>query len=405
MVSPNWVDNNNDGKHDVDGLTIEQWATAKAQAATAQGTYDSSGGRTVVVSPARRIGGRPNNPALTQPATDTVKSAVDKFRGGLVVNDPATWQIADWMYSAGILSANPRSSMRAMEAAVKAYSNAADVAASAYAFGDFSKSIMDFLSYVPGSADAGGGGGSGSSTSKQVQVFTPEQAREKALNAYKAILNRAPSEQEISEFVNGLINSAKNAPTIQRTSGRGGTSVQEVTQGFDEKTWTLGFMAAKIPAEGDLSGSAGVAQDMLATLSQNYGIKLSQSLAYDTVRDLVQGKIDENGVEQVFKEQAKLIFPHLSDKIDAGLNPRKIADPYISNTMNILEKSATEADMFNPYVKEALTYKDANGNYVLPTADEHARMLRGKDEWLNTRNGKETMMSAADNILKQMGFE
>jgi hypothetical protein len=32
-------------------------------------------------------------------------------------------------------------------------------------------------------------------------------------------------------------------------------------------------------------------------------------------------------------------------------------------------------------------------------------MLREKPEWLDTRNAKQSLMSAADGILRQMGFE
>jgi hypothetical protein len=198
---------------------------------------------------------------------------------------------------------------------------------------------------------------------------------------------------------------AKAAPSIQKTKAGGKSTSQETTQGFNEKDWTLGFLSAKIPTDTDLQGASGVAQDMVTGLSQAYGVRLSPALAYDSVRDIIEGKLDADGLEQVFKEQAKILFPHLSEKIDSGLNPRKIADSYIANTVNILEKGPTEVDMFNPYVKEALTYKDKDGNYALPTADEHARTLRSKSEWLDTRNGKETLMSAADNILRQMGFE
>lgn len=336
------------------------------------------------------------------PVVVSTSEAKKTFEGGLLTGDPNALKIGEWMYQAGLISANPATGFAGVDQAVKVYNRAVDYASAAYSVGDVNRSVLDFLSMVPGSGGTGSGGGT--STSKQITSYTPEQARQKAENAYRAILGRSATEQEISEFTNALINSAKSTPAVQKVSKKGGATVQETTAGFDEKTWTLGFMAGKI-GEGDLAGSSGVAQDVVKSLSQSYGVNLSTQLAYDLVRNLVQGQTDEAGVEQVFKEQAKIMYPHLSEKIDAGFSPRQIADPYINNTMNILEKSATEADMFSPYIKEALSYRDANGNYVLPTADEHARMLRNKDEWLTTRNGKESLMSAADNILKQMGFE
>lgn len=398
-----------DGLDDVTGETALQHAMRLSDQKAIQNLETNLGyqGDTglVVITPGSTRVGRPNAPVVvSQPVTVTKAQAKAQFEGGLLTGDANALAIANWMAQAGLITKAPGTSdFAAIKQATKVYNQAVDLAAATYAVGDVRRSVMDFLSMVPGSS--GGGGGGGTSISKQITSYTPEQARQKAIDAYKAILNRTPTDQEVAEFSNALMTSAKNAPTVQKVSRKGGATVQETTQGFNEKDWTLGFMAGKIPADGDLAGASGVAQDTLRSMSENYGIKLSSSLAYDLVRDLVTGKIDENAAEQVFKEQAKIMFPGIADKIDAGLSPRKIADPFISNTMRILEKGATEVDMFNPYVKEALAYKDANGAYVLPTADEHARMLRGKSEWLNTRNAKESLMSTADNILKQMGFE
>lgn len=401
-------DPNNPGKDKKTGLTRYEYSLEYGPVAA--GLTDPTGftdGRTVVISPAGTrvaVVGRPGSPQRinqTIPATPLlVGDAKALFNGGLLSQDPSTLAIADFMFSSGIISADPRTAS-GRAAATKAYNKAVDDTADANQYGNMA-TVMDMLTlnYSPGSTT-----GSGTSTFKQFSTYTKDQAKKKAIDAYRAVLGRSPSAQEIAEFSNGLIKAAKAAPSIQKTkTGKKGTE-QETTQGFNEKDWTLGFLSAKIPLDADLQGASGVAQDMVTGFSEQYGVKLSPTLAYDSVRDIIEGKLDANGLEQVFKEQAKILFPHLSDKIDSGINPRKIADSYIANTVNILEKAPTEVDMFSPEVKQALTYKDKDGNYALPTADEHARTLRSKSEWLDTRNGKETLMRAADNILRQMGFE
>lgn len=372
------------------------------------GAYPTDG-RTVLLAPAQRnpiVQGGPAAkrggliPQKSVPASD----AKSKFRGGLISGDPATQSIATWMFNSGLITKDP-TTLAGKEQASKVYNQAVDYTADANFFGDMTKNVMDMLSEGYGGSTTSGSGSGGTSTYKQYTNFTREEARKKATDAYRAVLGRSPSAQEIAEFANGLMQAAKAAPTVQKTTTKGKSTSQTTTAGFNEKDWTLGFLSSKIPAEGDLLGASGSAQDMITAFSQDYGIKLSPALAYDTVRDVIEGKIDQTGVEQMFKEQAKILFPHLSEKIDSGLSPRKIADAYIGNTTRILEKGITEVDMFNPHVKEAMTRKNDKGEYVLPTADEHARSLRSKDEWLDTRNGKETLMKAADNILKTMGFE
>ena len=404
-----YVDNNGDGLDDVSGLPYKEHMAKEAREGGGGGSSYPTDGRSVLLSPAQRnpiVRGGPaaKRGGLMPQTAIPVSDAKSKFRGGLIAGDPATQSIATWMFNSGLITKDP-TTLAGIDQASKVYNQAVDYTADANAFGDMTKNVMDMLSQGYGGGTTSGGGSGGTSTYKQYTSFTKEEARKKATDAYRAVLGRSPSEQEIAEFSNGLMQAAKAAPTIQKTKTKGKNTSQTTTAGFNEKDWTLGFLSAKIPVEGDLLGASGSAQDMIAAFSQDYGVKLSPALAFDTVRDVIQGKIDQTGIEQMFKEQAKILFPHLSEKIDAGLSPRKIADAYIGNTTRILEKGITEVDMFNPYVKEALTKRDDKGNYVLPTADEHARSLRSKDEWLNTRNGKETLMKAADNILKTMGFE
>lgn len=405
-----YVDKDFDGRDDNSGLSLMAHSL-KYPNDNPLPNMGNTDGRPVVISPGvtkNKTVGRPGSPSVVQTTTGAimgnVSSAKNLFNGGLLSGDPNTLAIADWMFKSGIISLNPRTPKGAA-AASKAYNKAVDATADVNEFGNMQISVMDMLSRMDYTGATTTGSGGGTSTYKQYSAYTKSQARKKAVDAYRAVLGRSPSEKEISEFTNGLMKAAKAAPTIQKTTTGAKGTKQKTTEGFNERDWTLGFLSGKIPEAGDLKGASGVAQDMVTAMSEEYGVKLSPALAYDSVRDIIEGKMDANSLEQVFKQQAKIMFPHLSEKIDAGLSPKKVADSYISNTVNILEKGPTEVDMFNPYVKQALTYKDKDGNYALPTSDEHARMLRAKPEWLDTRNGKESLMSAADNILRQMGFE
>ena len=400
-MSNKYVDIDQDGKDDKSGLRRAQHIATYPEDNIVAGTSDD---RTVVITPGSTAApGAYGNPAGNiAPVTLGVSEAKNLFNGNLLSNDPGAMEIANYMFRNGIISLDPKTGA-GKNAAAKAYNKAVDETADINQTGRIEISVMDRLADL--NYGTGTGTESSESTFKQYSTYTKEQARKKAIDAYKAVLGRSPSEQEVSEFTNGLMKAAKAQPSIQKTTGKGSSTSQETSQGFSEKDWTLGYLSAKIPIDVDLQGASGAAQDMVAALTEQYGIKLSSSLAYDSIRDIIQGKTDAVGLEQVFKEQAKILFPHLSEKIDAGLNPRKIADAYIANTVNILEKNPIQVDLFNPHVKQALTYKDASGNYALPTADEHARMLKNKPEWLDTRNAKQSLMSAADGILRQMGFE
>jgi hypothetical protein len=70
----------------------------------------------------------------------------------------------------------------------------------------------------------------------------------------------------------------------------------------------------------------------------------------------------------------------------------------------LLEKSDISVGLDNKYVSEALSRKNEKGEYELMSIDEHARKIRSSDEWLDTKNAKETFLGAADSILQTFGF-
>jgi hypothetical protein len=69
-----------------------------------------------------------------------------------------------------------------------------------------------------------------------------------------------------------------------------------------------------------------------------------------------------------------------------------------------METDAMNVDLNNKHIQGALSAKNDKGEYVMPSQDDFARSLRNTEEWLNTRNAKETMLSAADSVLKSFGF-
>jgi hypothetical protein len=252
----------------------------------------------------------------------------------------------------------------------------------------------------------GGGTGSGG-TYKDVTRYTDDQVKQKAINAYTSILGTEPSEGDIVEFARALRTAAQAAPSIQKVSANGKS--RETTAGFDERAFIAGYMSTKVPdPNADLGGAAGGIQDLIENYKQNYGVSPTAGFIQSAIRNIVKSDDPATAkadLEAQLKEQAQILYPALRDKIQAGLSVRAIADPYISTFSKLMEKSDMSVGLDNSYVSKALSSKNEKGEYQIMDQNEFARQIRSSNEWLDTRNAKETMLSAADGILKQFGFK
>lgn len=270
-------------------------------------------------------------------------------------------------------------------------------------------SVLDAIRNLGAGADQSGGPAGPGGTYKDFIEYSKEQIVNLANSTYQQILGRVPTNAEISAFGKAIAAGAKSTPQVRKVSSTGKVTITR--KGFDEGAFIAGYMADKIPEAGsDLDGIAGTIQDLVDTYRENYGVSPTQSFINNAVKTIVKaggtGGAQEatSNLEQQLKEQAQVLYPALKEKINAGLSVRAIADPYISRTAKLLEKADISVGLDNKYVSAALSRKNDKGEYELMSTDDHARSIRSSDEWLNTKNAKETFLSAADSILQTFGF-
>ncbi len=330
--------------------------------------------------------------------TRTVDEAVINYIGLVAAGDPRANVITQSLINSGVV--NPNANIIQLESG---YRKALIMTAKV---NETNKGFDVFQAMQAIGKPDGGGSGSGG-TYKDVMRYTDEQVKQKAIDAYMSILGMTPNDAEIAEFARALRAGAAAAPSVQKVSAGG--KMRETTQGFDERAFVAGYMANKVPdASGDLSGAAGGIQDIIENYRQNYGINPTAAFVQDSIRRIVSAA-DPNAaradLEAQLKEQAMTLYPALKDKIEAGFSVRAIADPYIATYAKLMEQSDMSVGLNNQYVNMALSNKNEKGEYQIMDRDQFARKIRSSEEWLNTRNAKETMLSAADGILKQFGFK
>lgn len=328
----------------------------------------------------------------------TTTEAANRYVAQLGSNSAEAQLITNALISSGAVrpGANPSQ-------LISAYKTALDWSAAAIAGGNLNFDVLQAMKQLGGQPGAGGSQGG---TYKDFADYTDAQLKQKAVDSYTGILGRTPTAAEEKAFAKALKAGAKAAPGVTKRSKSGKTTV--TTKGFDEGAFIAGYMATQLPEEGsDADGLAGSVQDMIDKYKEAYGIDPSSSFKYNAVRDVV-GASDRqtalSNIEQQLKEQAQILYPALKEKIDAGMSVRSIADPYISSYSKLMETDAMNVRLDNKHIQGALSAKNDKGEYVLPNQNDFARSLRNTEEWLNTRNAKETMLSAADSVLKSFGF-
>jgi hypothetical protein len=333
--------------------------------------------------------------------SSTIQKAVENFTSAYSTGRADATVIANALISGGLVKPNA-----SLSQFVSAYNSALTMTARINAGGNKDATLFDAISLMGKGTSGTTGGGGGGGTNKAFTTYSDAQAKERAISAYNAVLGRKPTEKEQKAFIKALRAGAKAAPAITKYSASGRT--QKSQQGFDESAFIAGYMSNHIPDPSeDLDGVAGQVQDLIDSYREQYGVNPTQSFVNNSIKRIIASAdpgTEKANLEQQLKEQAQVLYPALKEKIDAGISVRAIADPFISTYSRLMEENDINVDLNNKFVRSALSNKNEKGEYQIMDEDSFARQIRSTSEWLNTRNAKETMLSAADGVLQQFGF-
>jgi hypothetical protein len=135
------------------------------------------------------------------------------------------------------------------------------------------------------------------------------------------------------------------------------------------------------------------------------GIMLSDSAATDYANKAVAGVVDADTVYSTLRESAASAFPQLADKIKSGIDLKTLADPYIQSMSNILEIPYTGIDLFDPKIRGALSYTQADGKVGTKSIYDFEKELRKDVRWQYTDNAKKEVADSTLRVLQDFGFQ
>lgn len=232
--------------------------------------------------------------------------------------------------------------------------------------------------------------GAGDGTTAYTTISDPTQAQATITSAFKTILFRDPTAEEITKYTKLLNDAERKNPT---------KTVNGITTGGINKTQFLTNLIKEAPefktAESQRILSA--TQDLQKAATAN-GITLTQDLI-DSYAQRLKGGEDINTLKASFREMAKLGMPDSIKKLlDQGLDLSTIYSPYKSIMASTLELDPNSITLNDNMLRSAIGKEGEIPLYQFQTA------LRKDPRWQYTDNAKQTVSNSVLKVLQDFGF-
>lgn len=103
--------------------------------------------------------------------------------------------------------------------------------------------------------------------------------------------------------------------------------------------------------------------------------------------------------------QMKSLYPHLANSFDEGQTFDQITRPYRTQIAQLLELDPNTVDFGNPDWRHVVDYVDPkDGIHRSMSNQELSRYVKSKDQYWNTRGGKDEAGEFAEGILQDFGM-
>jgi hypothetical protein len=153
-----------------------------------------------------------------------------------------------------------------------------------------------------------------------------------------------------------------------------------------------------------VGGSAGVTMQNLNTYAYQMGIKNSDDWTRQQVINISRGLGTEQDAKNAIMQQAEAQFPQYADQIKAGQTVDSLAAPYTQSMTQILEIPAGQVNLFDPTIRNAMSYKDPNGSGSAEPLWQFQNGLRQDPRWGQTQNAQDAAMGTAHRVLQDFGL-
>lgn len=157
---------------------------------------------------------------------------------------------------------------------------------------------------------------------------------------------------------------------------------QSLARGEDEMTWKANlanspFYASLVTRAQPGQTGQGAISDTLQAHAAEYAVPLSGPTIWDWQRQILAGQVDMDTFDSYLREQAKSLFPGLSNAIDRGITVAQYVQPYAQIAAKELNINPSEVDWTDPKWSTAIHQIDPkSGAPVSMSLDQWTSLLR-----------------------------
>lgn len=163
------------------------------------------------------------------------------------------------------------------------------------------------------------------------------------------------------------------------------------------------FLESTIAGETDLIGRAGDFETDLMSWASRNGLNLSRQAAAKYITNMTVGAQSLDDVKaDLRRTYLSGMFPAWADRIEAGLDPEVLFEPYRDSARRLLE--VEDIDFNDPIMKSALQRVDANGKPIQMPLYQFEEQVRKDPRWQKTDNAYQTYTNVGTELLSMFGF-
>jgi len=157
---------------------------------------------------------------------------------------------------------------------------------------------------------------------------------------------------------------------------------------------------------GKMGGTPGAVEMQVNKLASDYGLTLTGSQVSGYVSGILHQSYTEDNIKGFMRDMAKSKYAGMAGFLDAGMTVRQVASPYISSYSNLLEVDGDTVNLNDGMIQQALqgTPPAPGAQPQMKSVYQFERDVRRDPRWLRTKNARDSITSAGQGILKDMGL-
>ncbi len=213
--------------------------------------------------------------------------------------------------------------------------------------------------------------------------------------------------QQVTNLESSLTSLAATLGASPTGSQLNALAIDALTNGYDNNQAELRqkFSQYVNPVSSDhFGGEAGTDETSIRDAMRQLGVTISEPQLQSNIKNIIGGTTDVQSVLAQLRTQAAATYPAYANQINQGMNVSDIADPYMQQAQQILEKGPGEINIFNPMIKKALQ-NTVGGKPAPMSLTDFEINTRKNPAWMQTNNAQTSMMQTAHQVLTNFGLQ